>query len=88
MTAPLGHPENPRTRRAAVDSVLLIQAIHRGDDDAQVAILANCDPFSVAAQLVGFLLATMRQYNVDIDQRLDIWRAATAAEAETREAGR
>lgn len=83
---PLGHPKNERTRRRALDAVLLTQAVQRGDEDAQIAILANCDPFSIATQLAGFLLSTMRQYDVDIDQRLGIWRAVTAAEA--GEAGR
>lgn len=83
---PLGHPGNPRTRRAPLDAVLLAQAVHRGDDDAQIAILANSDPFSISAQLAGFLLATMRQYDVDIDERLEVWRAVTAAQ--TGEAGR
>lgn len=78
---PLGHPENPRTSRASLDAVLLAQAVHRGDEAAQVAVLANCDPFSVSAQLAGFLLATMRQYHVDIDERLEVWRAVTAAQA-------
>ncbi len=32
---PLGHPENPRTRRASLDAVLLAQAVHRGDEAAQ-----------------------------------------------------
>ena len=83
---PLGHPGNPRTRRAPLDAVLLAQAVHRGDDDAQIAILANSDPFSISAQLAGFLLSTMRQYDVDIDERLEVWRAVTAAQ--TGEAGR
>lgn len=77
---PLGHPENPRTRIAPLDAVLLAQAVHNEDPAAQVAILANSDPYSVCAQLAGFLLATLRQYEVDIDDRLMVWRAVTAAQ--------
>jgi len=77
---PYGHPDNDSTRRASLDAVLLAQAVHNFDPVAQFAVLSNCDPYSVAAQLAGFLLATMRQYDVDIDARLDIWRSVTVAQ--------
>lgn len=79
-TPPLGDPENPQTRRAPVDSVLLLQAFHHDDSFAQQVVLKTCDPYSVALQLCGWLLATFRQYGVDTDERLGIWRAVTQAQ--------
>jgi hypothetical protein len=79
---PIGHPDNPMTRRAPVDSVLLLQALHRDDEQAQQVLLASCDPYSVALQLCGWLLTTFRQFDVKVDERLAIWRAATIAQTE------
>lgn len=78
---PFGHPQNARTRRASLDAVLLARAVHDCDEHAQVAVLANGDPYSMCAELAGFLLATMRQYGVNIGERLDVWRAVTAEQA-------
>lgn len=74
---PLGHPDNDRTKRASLDGVLLTQAVYRGDDAAQQVILANADPYSMAVQLAGFLLATLREFGVHTEERLAIWLAAT-----------
>lgn len=73
----IGHPDDPLTKRAAVDAVLLAQSFHRDDDPAVQAILNNCDPYSVALQLCGFLYATLRHCGADVEERLGIWLAAT-----------
>lgn len=80
MTEPLGSPENPLTKRAPLDAVLLAQAVYRDDEPAQQAILANCDPYSVAIQLCGFLLATFHNFDVDIEDRFGIWLEQTRQE--------
>jgi hypothetical protein len=80
MTHPLGHPDNEQTKRAPLDAVMLAQAMHRGDDSGQQIILKNCDPYSVAMQACGFLLATFREGGVNVEERLAIWLAATRRE--------
>ncbi|PQE01402.1 hypothetical protein CYL16_04785 [Mycobacterium sp. EPG1] len=74
---PIGHPENPATKRASVDSILLAQAFYRDDDQGVETILKHCDPYSVALNLCGFIYATFRQFDVDTEERLDIWLAET-----------
>lgn len=74
---PIGHPDNEKTKRASVDSVMLAQAFYRDDDEAVQAILKHCDPHSVALNLCGFIYATFRQFDVDTEERLDIWLAET-----------
>lgn len=76
-TPPLGDPNNPSTQRASVDAILLSQAFLRDDDHGVEVILKNGDPQSIALQLCGFLYATMRQFDVDIEDRLNIWLQAT-----------
>jgi hypothetical protein len=80
MTAALGHPDNERTRRAPVDAVLIAQAFHRDDDAALSVLFENCDPYSVALQLCGWLYATLRQFDIDIEDRLGIWLEAALRE--------
>jgi hypothetical protein len=77
MSYPIGNPNNPLTKRASVDAILLAQAFHRDDDAAQQVVLKNCDPYSVALQLCGFLFATFRQFDVDIEERLGVWLETT-----------
>jgi hypothetical protein len=62
-----------KTRRASVDAVLLAQAFHRGDDTGGQVIVDNADIHSVALQLCGYLFATLRYFDVDIDERLAVW---------------
>ncbi|MDX1883051.1 hypothetical protein [Mycolicibacterium sp. 120270] len=69
-----------KTRRASVDAVLLAQAFHRGDNAAGQAVADNCDVWSVLVQTFGFLFATLRQFDVDVEDRLAIWLEATRAE--------
>ncbi|WP_024445635.1 hypothetical protein [Mycolicibacterium iranicum] len=76
-TPPVGDPNNPMTKRASVDAVMLAQAFYRDDDAAVEAILKHCDPHSVALQLCGFLYATFRQFDVDTEERLNIWLTET-----------
>lgn len=76
-TTPLGHPDNPRTRRAPIDAVMLTQALHRDDEAAQQVILGEGDPYSIALQLAGLLLTTFRHFAVDVDGQLGIWLATT-----------
>lgn len=83
MSNPLGHPDNERTKRASVDAVMLTQALHRGDDQGMQVILANCDPYSLAVQVCGFLLGTLRHFNVDTEERLTLW--LTETQSQTRE---
>jgi hypothetical protein len=73
MTTALGHPDNERTRRAPVDAVLLAQAFYRDDDAATKVLLDNCDPYSVALQLCGWLFTTFDQFDVNTEERLNIW---------------
>ncbi|MCZ0732216.1 hypothetical protein [Mycolicibacterium iranicum] len=68
------------TNRAPVDAILLAQAFYREDTAAGQAVADNCDLWSVLMQTFGFLFATLRQFDVDIEERLDIWLAATRAE--------
>ncbi|MBZ4620988.1 hypothetical protein [Mycobacterium avium] len=77
MPEPLGHPDNELTKRASVDAVMLAQAFYRDDDQGVQVILKNCDPYSVALQLCGFLFATFRQFDVDPEERFRIWLAET-----------
>jgi hypothetical protein len=77
---PLGSPDNELMKRAPVDAILLAQAFHRDDDAAQQVVLKNCDPHSVALQLCGWLYATLRQFDVDIEDRLGIWLDAVRAQ--------
>ncbi|MDX1890120.1 hypothetical protein [Mycolicibacterium sp. 050158] len=74
---PIGNPDNPLTKRASVDAVLLAQAFLRDDDTGAGVIMKNSDPYSVALQLCGFLFATFRQFDVDPEERLAIWLDAT-----------
>lgn len=80
MSNPLGHPDNELTKRASVDAVMLTQALHRGDDQGMQVILKNCDPYSVALQLCGFLLATLRQLDVDTEEHLTLWLTETQSQ--------
>jgi hypothetical protein len=80
MTTKLGHPDNERTRRAPVDAVLIAQASYRDDDAAAKVLLDNCHPYSVAVRLCGWIFATFRQFDVDIEDRLGIWLDAARAE--------
>jgi hypothetical protein len=79
-TTKLGHPDNERTRRAPVDAVLIAQAFYRDDDAAVGVLLNNADPYSVTLQLCGWLYATLRQFDVDIEERLGMWLDAARAE--------
>ncbi|GAB4597524.1 hypothetical protein MOKP4_38420 [Mycobacterium avium subsp. hominissuis] len=73
MTNPLGHPDNPLTRRAPLDAVLVAQAFYRDDLPATAVLLGNCDPYSVALQLCGFLFGTLTHFDIDVEERLRIW---------------
>jgi hypothetical protein len=77
MTHPLGHPDNPLTRRAPLDAVLLAQSFYRDDMAATAVLLANCDCYSVALQLCGFLFATLTHFDHDVEERLAIWLEET-----------
>ncbi|MCG7597837.1 hypothetical protein [Mycobacterium sp. PSTR-4-N] len=68
------------TERAAVDAVLLLQSWYREDTAAGQIIAENCDVWSVLVQTFGFLFATLRHFDVDIDERLDIWLQETRAQ--------
>ena len=62
-----------RARRAPVDAVLLMGAWQRNDPEAAQVIAANCDMWSVVIETIRFLFTTFRQFDVDIDDRLDVW---------------
>lgn len=68
------------TRRAAVDAALLAKSLHRGDDAAGQVIVDHCDIHSVVIQLTGYLLATLRHFGVDVEERLDMWLTAARNE--------
>lgn len=77
MIDPLGHPDNPLTRRASVDAVLLAQSFYRDDIAATSVLLSNCDPYSVSLQLCGFLFGTLIHFGTDVEERLAIWLKET-----------
>jgi hypothetical protein len=59
-TPPLGHPDNPQTKAAPVDALLIARAFRPdGDDHATTIVLKHSDPYSVALQLAGWLRAAI-----------------------------
>ncbi|OBF95711.1 hypothetical protein A5773_13885 [Mycobacterium sp. 852014-52450_SCH5900713] len=57
--------------------MLLAQSFYRDDTAATAVLLGNCDPYSVALQLCGFLFTTLKHFDVDVEDRLAIWLEST-----------
>ena len=68
------------TRRASVDAVLMAQAFYRDDSAAGQAVANHCDVWAVLVETYGFLFATLRHFDVDIEDRLDIWLKETRSQ--------
>jgi hypothetical protein len=79
-TPPIGSPDNPLTKRAPIDGILLAQAFYRDDDHAGQVIINNCDIHSVALQLCGWIYAGIRQAGEDVEERLSLWLERTRDE--------
>ncbi|CAM2885137.1 hypothetical protein BST27_08200 [Mycobacterium intermedium] len=69
------------SRRAAADAVLLVRALHQGDVPGAYAVAAHADLVHVSVQLAGYVLAVLRHFDTDIDERLQIWLREALLEA-------
>jgi hypothetical protein len=84
---PIHHEPTVTAARAAVDAILLAQAFYREDIDAGQVVVNNCELPSVLLQTFGFLFATLRYFDMDIEDRLGVWLAAARQQLDGAEAG-